>query len=76
MKRSGLTIRTALLFSLVLGLVAWPPSARTEDEPLPPTAEEQESGEETEPEEAAPPPDFRPTEEIPFDMGIDFPVDI
>lgn len=42
---------------------------RTERETRPPVREE--------PEEAPTPPrDFRPSEEVPFDMGIDFPVDI
>ncbi len=82
--------RFSLLAILALGLglglgmgVLHRPAFAEEEIPDPPV--EEESGEEApdeapaappEPEDAAPPRDFRPSEEVPFDMGIDFPVDI
>lgn len=81
MKRQP-TLSRPIVVPVILGLavlttaVLLPSSA--DEEVAPPQNEETEEAPPAPPEreEAAPPPDFRPTEEVPFDMGIDFPVDI
>lgn len=72
-------VRWAVPWVLCLGwMLAGARSPAEDAPPKPPAEEARPSGTPTNlpPREVKPPPEFRPSEEVPADMGIDFPVDI